>query len=93
MRTRTALAAAALVAAGALLGWLAASGRLAHSANAEENQGPAPARGGAGLSPVLPPPEASFHGTIGRTYKDSTPARSSRPPEGAPNVLVVLIDD
>jgi arylsulfatase len=44
---------------------------------------------------VLPHPEPRFKGTIGRTYKDSTPDKIAitKAPEGAPNVLVVLIDD
>lgn len=42
--------------------------------------------------PIAPPP---FSGTIGTTYKDSvaSPVRPVRAPEGAPNVLVVLLDD
>jgi hypothetical protein len=67
MRTPTILPAATLVAAGALLGWLAASSRLAQWAQAEEKQTQAAGKGGAGLSPVLPPPEAPFEGIIGRT--------------------------
>jgi arylsulfatase len=93
--TRTILTAAAVLAAGALLGWLAGSGRLAPSAYAQDKQNQASPKGGAGLSPVLPPPEAPFGGVIGRTYKDSTPSKIPvvRAHEGAPNVLVVLIDD
>lgn len=46
-------------------------------------------------STVLPPPEPSFKGKIGRTYKDSQPDKIplTKAPEGAPNILVVLIDD
>ena len=38
---------------------------------------------------------ASFGGTIGKTVKDSKPwwPQASRPPAGAPNILVVLFDD
>jgi hypothetical protein len=43
MRTRTTLAAVAMLAVGALCGWLAASGRLAPSAYAQEKQGQAKA--------------------------------------------------
>src|SRR5262245_39833459 len=80
---------------GALLGWLGASGRLVQLAGAREKQGQAAAKGGAGLSPILPPPEAPFDGTIGRTYKDSKPSKIPvvKAPAGAPNVLVILIDD
>ena len=44
---------------------------------------------------VLPLPEPPFKGTIGRTYKDSTPDKIPliKAPDGAPNVLVILIDD
>ena len=40
-------------------------------------------------------PEPKFEGIIGRTYKDSTPDKIpiQKAPDGAPNVLVVLIDD
>jgi arylsulfatase len=44
---------------------------------------------------VLPPPDPKFDGVIGTTYKDSKmgtfPVRQA--PKGAPNVLLVLIDD
>jgi arylsulfatase len=38
---------------------------------------------------------AEFPGTIGRTYRESTPAWLTMPqaPDGAPNVVVVLLDD
>jgi arylsulfatase len=44
---------------------------------------------------VLPRPEPRFQGTIGRTYKDSTLDKIPlvKAPEGAPNVLYVMIDD
>ena len=46
-------------------------------------------------STVLPPPEEPFKGVIGRTYKESVmdKMRVVKAPEGAPNVLIVLIDD
>lgn len=42
--------------------------------------------------PIAPPP---FRGTIGTTYADSTPYPLPRiaAPAGAPNVLLVLLDD
>ena len=42
--------------------------------------------------PTAPPP---FSGHIGRTYKDSTPDLIPiiKAPDGAPNVLIILIDD
>jgi len=44
---------------------------------------------------VLPIPEPAFAGTIGRTYEDSVADFGSRilAPKGAPNVLVIMIDD
>ena len=44
---------------------------------------------------VLPRPEPPFKGVIGQTYKDSKPDKIPliTAPKGAPNVLVVLIDD
>ncbi len=44
---------------------------------------------------VLPRPEPKFKGTIGRTYKDSSPDKIPlmKAPEGAPNVLFIMIDD
>ncbi len=44
---------------------------------------------------VLPKPEPAFHGTIGKTYKDSKPdfPKPLQAPAGAPNVLIVLLDD
>src|SRR5436190_24212583 len=45
-------------------------------------------------STVLPPPEPPFKGVIGETYQDSKPDKIPivKAPEGAPNVLVLLID-
>ena len=44
---------------------------------------------------VLPLPEPLFKGKIGRTYKESQPDKIpvTKAPAGAPNVLVVMIDD
>jgi hypothetical protein len=66
MRTRTTLAAAAVLAAGALLGWLTASAQQA----ADNKKGTAPA---GPPRNVLPIPEQPFRGVVGRTAKDSTP--------------------
>ena len=44
----------------------------------------------------LPRPDFRFKGQIGRTYQDSDPPtfpQVVRPPKGAPNVLLILIDD
>jgi hypothetical protein len=51
--------------------------------------------GTASAQEVLPKPEAPFKGKIGRTYRESQPDKIAvtKAPAGAPNVLVVLIDD
>jgi len=64
-------------------------------ASAEEQKGspPAPA---SGTPSVLPRPDFHFPGKVGRTYKDSDPAQFPQPvqaPKGAPNVVLILIDD
>ena len=43
----------------------------------------------------LPPPDAPFNGVIADTIAQSTPdwPRRTRPPQGAPNVVVVVLDD
>ena len=49
----------------------------------------------AGAQDVLPRPDPKFKGTIGQTYKDSIPDKIPliKAPEGAPNVLFIMIDD
>jgi len=46
---------------------------------------------------ALPKPDPAFQGKIGETYKDSqadpSPFSAPSAPQGAPNVLLVLIDD
>src|SRR5262245_32044353 len=49
-----------------------------------------------GTPSVLPRPDFHFPGNVGRTYKDSDPAQFPQPvqpPKGAPNVVLILIDD
>src|SRR5258706_5521819 len=44
----------------------------------------------------LPRPDFHFTGQVGRTYEDSDPPtfpQVVRPPKGAPNVLLILLDD
>src|SRR4051812_49760977 len=44
----------------------------------------------------LPRPDFRFKGQVGRTYQDSDPPtfpQVVRPPKGAPNVLLILLDD
>src|SRR5262249_28358845 len=92
MRTRTTLAAATVLAVGALLGWLSASGWLPTIAHAQDNEKQPTPPGG---SDVLPRPEQPFKGTIRRTAKESTPdfPKGIEAPKGAPNVLLILTDD
>jgi arylsulfatase len=95
MRTRTILTTTTVVAVGALLGWLAASGRLTTALAQEKKAEPAlfPA---AGTPLVLPRPDFHFPGNVGRTYLDSDPPQFPQPvkaPKGAPNVVLILIDD
>src|SRR5579871_1789328 len=56
----------------------------------------APKAAAASTPNVLPRPDFHFPGEIGRTYLDSDPAQFPQPvkaPEGAPNILLILIDD
>jgi arylsulfatase len=89
MRKRTTLAAATVLAAGALLGWLTATGRLTTTLAQDKSELPGTS------SAQLPKPDPEFKGKIGVTYKDSTPnyPQPVRAPKGAPNVLLILLDD
>ena len=45
---------------------------------------------------VLPRPDFHFEGEVGRTYQESDPPtfpQPVQPPKGAPNVVVILLDD
>jgi arylsulfatase len=60
----------------------------------QSNSPSTPASGG--TPSILPRPDFHFEGEIGRTYLESDPAKFPRPvqaPAGAPNILLVLIDD
>src|SRR5215472_18037506 len=51
---------------------------------------------GTGTPDVLPRPDFHFPGDIGRTYLESDPAQFPKmvqAPAGAPNILLILIDD
>src|SRR5215831_15682227 len=93
MRKRTVLAATALLAVSASLGWLTASGRL--TATFAQDKKPDPPTT-AGTPSVLPRPDFHFKGNVGRTYLDSDPPQFPQPvqaPKGAPNIVLILIDD
>lgn len=49
-----------------------------------------------GTPSVLPRPDFEFDGKVGKTYKTSDPPQFPQPvqaPEGAPNVVIILLDD
>jgi arylsulfatase A-like enzyme len=89
MQPRISLPVAIVLAAGALLGWLAASGRLAVVMAQDKKPAADVPRD------VLPIPQPPFQGKIGRTAKESTPdfPKEVHAPAGAPNVLLILTDD
>jgi arylsulfatase len=83
------LTTATLLAAALLLGWLAYPGLAQEQPKAET---PPPAA----TPSVLPRPDFHFPGNVGRTYLDSDPPQFPQPvqaPQGAPNVVLILIDD
>lgn len=50
----------------------------------------------AGTPDILPRPDFHFTGVVGRTFQDSDPAQFPQPvqpPPGAPNVVLILLDD
>ena len=72
---------------------LAAPMFLTQAAAGAENIAPAQTPG---TPSVLPRPDFHFLGNVGRTYRDSDPAQFPQPvqaPKGAPNVVLILIDD
>src|SRR5689334_15852654 len=87
-----------VLAVGGLLGWLAASGRLAETsaqdkkAEVKAPDTPAPVVDGSVL-PFPPTPSAS---TAGVTMQDSIYKKRVEPqrlPKDAPNILIILMDD
>src|SRR5262245_33090212 len=93
MRTRTTLATATVLAVGGLLGWLMASSRLAQAQDkaGQPKAAPQPPAG----ADVLPKPPPPFRGTINLRAKDSKSdfPPPTKAPAGAPNILLVLLDD
>ncbi len=68
---------------------------LFSSAHAQEASKPA-AAAQPGTPSVLPRPDFHFPGNVGRTILDSDPPQFPQPPqapEGAPNVVLILLDD
>jgi arylsulfatase A-like enzyme len=65
-------------------------------AQLDKTSGPAPISKPSATPSVLPRPDFHFPGTIGRTYLDSDQAQFPQPvraPRGAPNVVLILLDD
>jgi arylsulfatase len=93
MRRQTSLSAAIMLAAGALLGWLTASGWLA-VAQGQSGLPKATVQPPVG-GDVLPKPPQPFRGTIDLRAKDSKSdfPQPVKAPAGAPNILLVLLDD
>src|SRR5512135_350077 len=62
-----------------------------------QQQQPAPARQAPpGKNVVLPRPDFHYQGNVGRTIAESDPPQFPqmvRPPAGAPNIVIILIDD
>src|SRR5262245_2617472 len=93
MRTRATLQAAVLLVVGRVFIGVPSSGNLGTVVAQESKAEAAPT---AGTPTVLPRPDFHFKGNIGRTYLDSDKARFPQPvqaPKGAPNVVLILIDD
>jgi arylsulfatase A-like enzyme len=89
MRTRMTLTTATLLASALLFGGLANPG-LAQEKPKTETPPPV------ATPSVLPRPDFHFPGNVGRTYLDSDPPQFPQPvqaPQGAPNVVLILIDD
>ena len=81
-----------VMAVAGLLGWLTASGRLTGVMAQEIKADAVP---GKGTSIVLPAPAPAFKGVINLRAKESTSdfPQPVQAPKGAPNVLLVLLDD
>ncbi len=84
------LLAAALISVGCAGGWLAANGISSPTLVQAASAGPALFD-----DDVLPKPDPPFKGKIAETYKESTPSYPLpvKAPNGAPNVLLILLDD
>ena len=77
-----------------LLGIIFATAGIATFADTALAQSPSTPAASETLS--LPQPDFHFKGEIGRTYQDSDPAtfpQIVRPPQGAPNIVLILLDD
>ncbi len=91
MRTRMILAAAVL-ACGALAGWLAATGRLSPARAADPAEKAGPYVMDRTVLPIKEPPVEAITEIDARKAK-APPRFEVKAPKGAPNVLIILIDD
>ncbi len=89
MRSRIYLP-ALLITLGCASSWLATARLVGGSYSQEGKAQPAPTSVG-----QLPMPDPAFKGKIGETFQDSTPdyPLPVKAPKGAPNVLLILLDD
>src|SRR3954467_13154649 len=88
MRKSTTILGALALMLAAALGYLTASGKV--SLRQQQKEKPAPTD-----RSDLPIPDPMFGGTSGKTLADSRPdfPRPVAAPKGAPNVLLILVDD
>src|SRR5262245_17184692 len=78
------------------LAWTQASMLNAKDEQAKSQAQTAPSAPTTAPAGSLPRPDFHFTGNVGRTYQDSDPPQFPQPvqaPKGAPNVLLILIDD
>ncbi len=92
MLTRTRLTSCVVLTLGSLCGWWMASGPWTLPVVAQDQK---PVTAKRGTATVLPAPPAPFQGTINLRAKDSQSdfPQPIQSPAGAPNVLLVLLDD
>jgi arylsulfatase len=79
-----------------MLGWWTATSRPTTASAQEKKAETADLRQTIGTPLVLPRPDFHFPGDVGRTYLDSDKAQfpqPTQPPKGAPNVVLILLDD
>jgi arylsulfatase len=84
---------ASVFAAAVTLGWLTASYSTTGVVAQQKDAGTSRA---AGTPDVLPRPDFHFSGNVGRTILDSDKPQFPQPvqpPKGAPNVVLILLDD
>lgn len=94
MRIRTRIASTIAITLGIFLGWLTASGNVGILFGQDKPKQDTAATGG--TPDTLPRPDFHFKGNVGRTILDSDKPQFPQPvqpPKGAPNVVLILLDD